>query len=172
MKTIILFFIIICAIGISAIPVLSQAVVYTKVLQTTETTNVNFWDSIFNSGIMYLQFLTPFSFGNTSVTLNNVTNITIGQNGTAITQIRVYTPTIDITTVGVSSSSEQTFNITGLSLNDTVYGNKPSHTSGCVIGNLRVSAPNVLAITIGNVNSVLGACDPPSETWRIVAIRS
>lgn len=55
------------------------------------------------------------------------------------------------TTAG--SSSEQTFTCTGVKLGDYVSVNKPSAQTGLVIGNTRVSANNVIAITFGNVTS-------------------
>ncbi len=104
-------------------------------------------------------------------TLNVTTSITIGSSGTALTQMRVYTPTLDPSSVAAASTAEQTYTVTGLSTSDTVYLNKPSLTTNCGIVNVRVSATNTLAVTWLNVNAI-GACDPASEVYRLVAIRS
>lgn len=104
-------------------------------------------------------------------TLTVTTSLTIGGSGTALTQVRVYTPTLNPSSISASSIAEQTYTVTGLSTSDTVYINKPSLTSDCGIVNVRVSAADTLAITWININGLL-SCDPASEVYRVVAIRS
>lgn len=77
--------------------------------------------------------------------------------------------TINPTSVSANDTSEQTFTVSGLEVQDRVIVNKPTHTAGLVIGNARVSASNTLAITFGNLTGV--AIDPPSEIYRVSAIR-
>lgn len=97
--------------------------------------------------------------------------VTVGASGTAITQMRVYTPTLDPALVAAAATAEQTYTVTGLTTADKIVVNKPTYTAGCVIGNARVSAADTLAITWGNVQAV-SACDPPSEVYNLIAIRS
>lgn len=104
-------------------------------------------------------------------TLAVTTSLTVGSSGTAITQMRVYTPTLNPASVAAATVAEQTFTVIGLTTSDTVYVNKPSLTANCGIVNVRVSAADTLAITWVNINTV-SACDPASEVYRVVAIRS
>lgn len=76
---------------------------------------------------------------------------------------------IDPASVSANSTSEQTFTVTGLTVQDRVVVNKPTHTSGLVIGGARVSAADTLAIVFGNLTG--SAINPPSESYRIGAIR-
>lgn len=80
---------------------------------------------------------------------------------------RSYTATIDPASVSANSTSEQTFSVPGLTTNDVVEVNKPSHTSGLIIGNIRVSAADTLAITFANITG--GAIDAASEDYEIIA---
>lgn len=117
--------------------------------------------------------LTPSGTGNVVVSTGSVVTpaVTVGASGTAITQMRVYTPTLDPASVAAASTAEQTYTVTGLTTADKVIVNKPTMTAGCIIGNARVSAVDTLAITWGNVQAST-ACDPGSEVYNIVAIRS
>ncbi|HEU5187964.1 MAG TPA: collagen-like protein [Candidatus Saccharimonadales bacterium] len=98
-------------------------------------------------------------------------SVTVGASGSAISQIRYYTPTLNPANVPAASTSEQTFTVSGLTTDDTVIVNKPSLTSGCGVIGARVSAADTLAISWVNVLGVLG-CDPPSEVYKIMALRS
>lgn len=99
-------------------------------------------------------------------------NITVGATGiaTPITQIRVYTATIDPASVAASTSAEQTFTVTGLTTGDKCLVVKPTATAGLGIVNARVSAANTLALTF--MNATLGAIDAASESYTVVAFRS
>lgn len=89
---------------------------------------------------------------------------------TAITNIAVYTATINPASVAAATSAEQTFTVTGLTTSDKVFVIKPTATAGVGIVNARVSAADTLAITF--MNATAGAVDPASESYTIVAIRS
>lgn len=106
----------------------------------------------------------------TSTTVSATTSLTVGASGTAVTQIRVYSQSLDVASVAANTTVEQTFTVTGLATTDTVFVNKPTATAGLGIVNARVSAANTLAITF--VNATAGAIDPAAETYAIVAIRS
>lgn len=89
---------------------------------------------------------------------------------TPVTQIRVYTATIDPASVAAATSAEQTFTVTGLATTDKVIVSKPTATAGVGIVNARVSAANTLALTF--MNATAGAIDPASESYTIMAFRS
>jgi hypothetical protein len=96
--------------------------------------------------------------------------LAIGSSGTEITQIRVYSQSLNVASVAANTSAEQTFTVTGLTTGDKVFVNKPSVSAGLVVGNARVSAADTLALTFGNLTA--GAIDPAAETYTIIAFRS
>lgn len=96
--------------------------------------------------------------------------LTVGASGTAITQIKVYSSSLNVASVAANTSAEQTFTVTGLTTADKVVVIKPSLSAGLVIGNARVSAADTLAITFGNLTG--SAIDPAAETYSIIAFRS
>ena len=106
----------------------------------------------------------------------NVTNVSglrveaPGNTGTAITNIRVYSQSLDVASVAANTTAEQTFTVTGLATGDKVFVNKPALNAGLGVCNARVSAANTLALTFNNNTGV--AIDPAAETYQIVAIRS
>lgn len=65
----------------------------------------------------------------------------------------VLTVTLSPSSVAGSSTSEQTFTVTGLAMGDFVELNKPSHQVGLGITNTRVSAVNTLAVTFMNTSN-------------------
>lgn len=73
--------------------------------------------------------------------------------------------TLDVASVAANTSAEQTFAVPGLTTDMMVFVNKPSLDAGLVVGNARVSAVDVLAITFGN--STAGAVDPSSEVYKL-----
>lgn len=87
----------------------------------------------------------------------------------AVPKVQTFQITINPAAVGASATSEQTFTVVGLTTNDIVFTNKPSHNSGLGIVNCRVSAADTLAITFMNVSG--GSIDPGSESYLLVAIR-
>ena len=82
---------------------------------------------------------------------------------------RVYEVAINPASVSANSTSEQTFTVTGLTTDDLVYVNKPSHASGLIIGNCRASANNTLAITFANITG--SPIDAGSEIYLVYAFR-
>lgn len=90
--------------------------------------------------------------------------------GTAITAINVYTPTLTPASVAADTSAEQTFTVTGLTVNDKVIVNGPAQTAGIGIVNARVSAAGTLALTFSN--STAAAATPTAGVYTVVAFRS
>lgn len=68
---------------------------------------------------------------------------------------RTYLLAVALTPASVANavSAEQTFTVPGLLLEDAVYINKPTTQAGLVIGGVRVSAANTLAINFGNLTA-------------------
>lgn len=91
-------------------------------------------------------------------------------NGTPITKIAVYTPTLTPASVAAATTAEQTFTVNGLAVGDKVIVNGPAPTAGTGIVNARVSAADTLAITFANVTA--GALTPAAGTYTVIAIRS
>jgi hypothetical protein len=73
--------------------------------------------------------------------------------------------TLTPASVAANSTAEQTFNVPGLQVGDSIDVNKASHQVGLSIGNVRVSAANTLAIQY--VNTTAGAIVPTSEQYII-----
>lgn len=94
---------------------------------------------------------------------------TEGERST-IKQIRVFTPSLDPSSVSNSSVSTQTFSVSGLTTNDTVIVNPPNLTNGLLVTNARVSSADTLELTF--YNNTGSSIDESSATWRIIAIRS
>lgn len=108
--------------------------------------------------------------GTTNLDTLDVDSVIVGASGTEITQIRVFTATIDPASVAAATSAEQTFTVTGLATGDKVLVSKPTATAGIGIVNARVSAADTLALTF--MNATAGAIDPASESYTIIAFRS
>ena len=88
----------------------------------------------------------------------------------AVPLVQTYSATLTPASVAATSTSEQTFSVPGLVLQDIIAAvNKPTHTSGIGIVGARVSAGDTLAITFLNVTG--GAIVPPAETYKIVSVR-
>jgi len=107
----------------------------------------------------------------TATTVSASTSLAVGASGTAITQIRVYAPSLTPAEVAANTTAEQTFTVTGLTTADKVFVNKPTAQAGLGIVGQRVSAANTLAITFANVT---GSPITPTaaQTYAVVAIRS
>jgi hypothetical protein len=67
--------------------------------------------------------------------------------------------------VGANTTAEQTFTVPGVLVGDSLDVNKASHQVGLSIGNIRVTAPNTLAIQF--VNTSGAAIVPTSELYII-----
>lgn len=83
--------------------------------------------------------------------------------------VQTFSQSIAPANVGANSTSEQTFTVAGLQIDDIVFLNKPSYQAGLFIGNARVSLINTLAITF--VNNTGGGIVPTTETYKMVAVR-
>lgn len=84
-------------------------------------------------------------------------------------KVQTFDVVMNPSAVSANNTSEQTFTVTGITTNDRIMINKPTHTAGLVIGNVRCSAANTMAVTFGNLTGL--SIDPPSETYRVVSIR-
>lgn len=108
--------------------------------------------------------------GTTNFDTVDIDGLVLGASGSTITQIRVYTATLDPASIAAATSAEQTFTVTGLTTADRVLVSKPTATAGVGIVNARVSAADTLALTF--MNATAGAIDPASESYTIIAFRS
>lgn len=84
---------------------------------------------------------------------------------TPVTAIFIIRQTLTPAAVGANTTAEQTFNVPGLQVGDSLDINKASHQVGLSIGNVRVSAANTLAIQY--VNTTAGSITPTSEQYII-----
>lgn len=76
---------------------------------------------------------------------------------------RTFPVTIDPGSVSANTTSEQTFTVPGVQPGMRLTVSKPSHTAGLIIGNIRISAANTVAITFGNLSG--SPIDPGSEVY-------
>ena len=84
----------------------------------------------------------------------------------AILQISVTPPA----TMAANTTVESTYTVPGIVVGDFIEINKPSHTTGLSIGNVRASATNQIAIQW--VNSTTGTItNAPNELYLIVVSR-
>lgn len=97
------------------------------------------------------------------------TSVRVGTSGTAITQTRVYTPTLTPSLIAGIGLAEQTFTVTGLATTDTITLNGPAPAAGTAPVAWRVSAANTLAISFQTTAISL---TPSSGTYRVIAFRS
>ena len=67
----------------------------------------------------------------------------------AILQISVTPPA----TMAANTTVESTYTVPGIMLGDFIEINKPSHSTGVSIGNVRASAANTVAIQWGNLTT-------------------
>jgi hypothetical protein len=78
--------------------------------------------------------------------------------------------TVTTQTITGTYGGEVTFSVPGLLTTDNVDVNKPSLTQYVTIGNVRVSAANVLAITFSN-SSTGNITTPASEVYSVIVTR-
>jgi hypothetical protein len=76
---------------------------------------------------------------------------------------------LDPAQVAANVTALETVTIAGLTTDMRVVVNKPSHTSGIVIGGFYVTATDTLGIVFANVTG--SAVNPGSETYRVWAAR-
>lgn len=115
------------------------------------------------------------NYGTATFTVFQVPLLTVGgvagqPLGTPVKQIKVYTPTLVPAAVPPQSGNGQTFNVPGLTTDDTVFVDPPAPVGPCGIGQARVSAADTLEILY--VNATVGAITPTPGTFRIFAIRT
>jgi len=104
-----------------------------------------------------------------SATVAASTSLTIA-SGTAITGMKVYTPTITPAAVTANLSNTQTFTVTGLATTDTVVINPVATGNATMVGGAKVSATDTLQV--GFTNPTAGDLTPAAGAWRILAVRS
>lgn len=83
-----------------------------------------------------------------------------------ITEIKQVSTSLTPGSVPANGTSEQGFTVLGVASTDQVRVVKPTHTSGIVVGNCRVSAKDTVQITFGNLTA--GPITPPAETYIFV----
>jgi hypothetical protein len=86
-------------------------------------------------------------------------------NQTPVSTVFIIRQVLTPTAVGANTTAEQTFNVPGLQVGDSLDINKASHQTGLSIGNVRVSAANTLAIQY--VNTSGASITPTSEQYII-----
>lgn len=91
--------------------------------------------------------------------------------GSILSNLKVYTSSINPASVAANTTAEQTFTITGLLADDIVLAViKPTASAGLGICGYRVSAANTLAITFNN--NTAAPIDAGAETYTVVVINS
>lgn len=84
-------------------------------------------------------------------------------------KVSTYAPTINLSAIGATSYSTQTFTVEGLNTNDIVVVNPPVLTAGLYLLSYRVSATDTISLTL--YNSTGGSIDEASAMFKIVSIR-
>jgi len=84
----------------------------------------------------------------------------------AILQISVTPPA----TMAANTTVESTYSVPGICVGDFIEINKPSHTTGLSIGNVRASAANQIAIQWVN-STTSSITNPPNEQYLIAVTR-
>lgn len=92
-----------------------------------------------------------------------------GENRGFISTIKDYAAALTPAPVAANTSAEQTFTVTGLNIGDRVTLNPPNIGDGLIIGSVRVSAANTLAIRFGNLTA--RPLTPAAGTYLITIIR-
>lgn len=121
--------------------------------------------------------LKPASGGGQNAITGDGTNVILpatklGASGTAVTQLKIYTPSLSPSAVAANTTAEQTFSVSGLTTADSILCvNKPTAQAGLGIVGYRVSAADTLAVTFSN-NTGSPITPTASETYRVVALRS
>lgn len=108
--------------------------------------------------------------GDDTLQFKGSSKLQIGDSGSELSQVRLYTATINPASVAANTVAEQTFTVTGLATTDVVMVNNPALTAGLGIAGVRVSAANTLAVRF--VNATAAPIDEASGSWTIVAIRA
>ena len=86
-----------------------------------------------------------------------------------LVRVDYYDVALDPGSIGAGATAEVTASVAGLKPRSLVVVAKPSHTPGVGVVNARVSAADTLALTFMNASAA--PVDPPSEVYRVLAIR-
>lgn len=86
----------------------------------------------------------------------------------SVPKFQPFAVAINPASIAANSTSEETVTVTGLTTQDVVVLNKPTHTADIVL-NCRVTADDTLSVTFANLSG--GAIDLGEETYRGYAIR-
>ena len=84
----------------------------------------------------------------------------------AVLQIYITPPA----TLAANATQENTYTLPGILVGDFLEINKPSHTSGLSIGNIRASAANQIAIQWVN-STTSQITNPPNEAYLVAVTR-
>jgi hypothetical protein len=96
----------------------------------------------------------------------------LGDLGTPLREIRVYSVTVDPPNLGSGSSSYQSVNVPGLAVGDAVFVNPGVDLAGnCGLIAAYVSAADTLRLKHANTG-VGGSCNTESSQWTVIAVRS
>jgi len=87
------------------------------------------------------------------------------QRAVPLNPMMIYSQALNATTCAATTSVEATTTVQGLLVSSSVLINKPSLTPGIIIGNVRVSAANTLAVTYMNLTTT--SIQVPAETYLI-----
>lgn len=111
---------------------------------------------------------TPYSIATAAAVVGGVhaSPLQIGASGTAISQVKVYTPTLTPASVAAATVAEQTFGVAGLAVGDKVVVNPPAISNATGLAGARVSAAGTLAIRFSNPTA--GALTPTSGVFTIL----
>lgn len=91
------------------------------------------------------------------------------EDGIFLSEIRLYTATIDVASVATNVVDAQTFTVTGLAADDIILAVIPDIDIGMGMGTVRVSAANTISIEF--VNPTGGSVNPASGTWTFLVAR-
>jgi hypothetical protein len=105
-----------------------------------------------------------------SATVTATSLLQVGNAGTALSQVVVYSPSITPSSVGAATVAEQTFTVTGLTTADKVIVNPPAIANATGIAGARASAADTLAVRF--VNPTAGALTPTAGVYTVIAFRS
>ncbi len=76
---------------------------------------------------------------------------------------------LDTNITVTNTTQEVDVTVNGVLVGDWVFVNKPSHSTGIGILNVRVKSANTVSITYGNLTG--SGVDPASETYSLLIIR-
>ncbi len=85
-------------------------------------------------------------------------------------ELRTFSPSIDIDSVGANSYGSTTVTVVGLATTDSIIVNPPALTADLHFISARVSAANTMILTF--YNDTGGAINEAAATYYIVAIRN